>query len=315
MPAKIKARPPRGKPYATVPYPHDDGSVEVASVLYVSDCREFLHKQNQYGVKADLLFADPPFNIGQRYGGSESPFGDNLPPAEYYKFTREWVDLAARALRPGGSMFVHVPDEVAAQVAVYCQQAGLVRANWIILHQEFGQYNAQRFIRSKVHLHYFVKPPMKRRVWNVEDILVPSQRLLSGDKRTETATHGGMRPMLDVWSGPFLGRVQGNNAERWNPKVHPNQLPELYLARIIRCASKPGDVVCDPFLGSGTTAVVANALGRWFIGNDLLPAVMRSAIKRLQRGVVRDVAGTLVPSEESPDLETLPMFPANGEKR
>ena len=95
----------------------------------------------------------------------------------------------------------------------------------------------------------------------------------------------GLRVPLDVWYGPHWGRVQGNNKER--RKNHQNQIPEVYLERVIQACSNPGDLVLDPFLGSGTTCTVARALGRRSIGIEFSPASAESAFERIQNGPIR----------------------------
>lgn len=243
---------------------------------------------------ADLVFADPPFNFGAEY---DQHVNDNKPRREYEAWTEWWIRESVRVLRPGGSIFVHVPDQIVSVADRQLCILGLDRRNWIILHQEFGQYGESRFITSKVHLLYYVKPG-PRAVFNVEDVLEPSLRLRIGDKRTQTAKFKGMRPFLDVWYGPLLGRVQGNNEER--RKNHPNQLPEMYMSRILRTASNEGDTVLDPFLGSGTTGVVAVALKRKFVGFEASPKLAASAWERITKiGPKRDVHGQLWTGGES----------------
>jgi DNA modification methylase len=90
---------------------------------------------------------------------------------------------------------------------------------------------------------------------------------------------------MDVWYGPFWGRVQGNNKERRH--YHDNQLPEAYLERVVLCSSNEGDLVLDPFLGSGTTGVVAHALKRRFIGCEFSVQNGKNAYERMAAGPVR----------------------------
>jgi site-specific DNA-methyltransferase (adenine-specific) len=97
----------------------------------------------------------------------------------------------------------------------------------------------------------------------------------------------GMRVPMDVWYGKFWGRVQGNSKERRD--YHDNQLPEVYLARVVRSTSNAGNLVLDPFLGSGTTGVVAHALGRRFIGVEYSEKNAASAVERMRAGPIRDV--------------------------
>jgi len=248
----------------------------------------------------DCVFADPPFNIGQDYDPRDRK-ADRKPWDEYAEFTDAWIAAAVGLLRPGGAMFVHCADHFADLVSLRLKMAGLVRINWIIWHYRFGQYGETAFINSKAHLHYFIKPEgrgaKEKRTWNVQEMLEPSQRLLDGDKRVQQAKYGGHRPFFDVWYGDGLCRVQGNNDERTK---HPNQLPELYLARVIRCATNPGDLIFDSFLGSGTTSTVAIALGRNCYGCELVPEVAETAWKRTLAGPKRDVKGSLVSASSLP---------------
>ena len=205
--------------------------------LYVGDCVSVLSNLNAHGFAGSvpLIFSDPPFNIGRDYG--DEGVDDQLSAAAYQEFTRKWITQCVIALRPGGSMFVYVPDHVVAHVYVVLKARKMIPVNWLILHQRFGQYVESKFICSKNHLLYFAKPGVGR-TWNVREVLEPSERLLTGDKRIHTAKFKGYRPMFDCWMGENMGRVQGNNAER--RKRHDNQLPELLLARVIRCAQQSG---------------------------------------------------------------------------
>lgn len=92
---------------------------------------------------------------------------------------------------------------------------------------------------------------------------------------------------LDYWgeAEPFFGRVQGNNAER--RRLHDNQVPEKVMERVILSASSEKDWVFDPFTGSGTTATVARALKRNFVGCEISRQYARSAMERVKAGAVR----------------------------
>ena len=133
---------------------------------------------------------------------------------------------------------------------------------------------------SKVHALYFCKDP-NHRVWNPDAILEMSDRAsIYGDKRTmEKTSNKGMRVPMDVWYGKYWGRIQGNNSERRHG--HQNQIPEVYLERVILACSNEHDLVLDPFAGSGTTNTVARAHDRRSIGIEQSPVTAASAWDRI----------------------------------
>jgi len=258
--------------------------------LYVGDCRDVLASLPDKG-NVDLVFADPPFNWEVPYDG----WADGMPRRAYERFTFDWLDGCIECLAPHGSLWVNIPDDTAAEVVLHLKRRGLTMINWCIWHFRFGQNRNSSFIMSKVHALYFAKsagiqasgdqgikgkkqsgepqsldalmprspdasPP--GRIWNPNDILELSDRAsIYGDKRTmEKDDNKGLRVPMDVWYGKYWGRIQGNNKERRHN--HHNQIPEIYLERVIKACSNKNSLVLDPFCGSGTTSTVARALGR-----------------------------------------------------
>jgi len=256
-----------------------------AARVWVGDCRGILAALPEVKRSAlDVVFADPPFNWNRAY----DEWDDSMPREDYLKFTYDWLDLCVQGLRPGGAIWVNIPDDTAAEIVVHLKQRKMRMENWCIWHYRFGQNTNQRFINSKVHALYFVKPGGER-TWNPEAVLEPSDRASTyNDPRTYSKRDGmpaGKRVPMDVWYGKFWGRIQGNNKER--RQGHDNQLPEVYLARVLLSTSNPGDLVLDPFLGSGTTGVVAHALGRRFIGTEYSAANAKRAFERIEAGPIR----------------------------
>lgn len=250
-----------------------------ATDIYVGDNRKVLPQIEKGTV--DLVFADPPFNWDVKYG----KWQDNMPREEYLKFTREWLDACLSVLAPHGSVWVNIPDDTAAEIVVYLKAKKLTMINWCIWHFRFGQCRNTNFIVSKVHALYFAKDPAKR-IWNPEQVREPSDRATTyADARTRKTQTPGLRVPLDVWYGQYWGRIQGNNKER--RAKHENQIPEVYMDRVIRACSNEGDLVLDPFLGSGTTCTVAHALGRRSIGIEYSRAIAKSAYERIRSGPVR----------------------------
>ncbi|HZW07765.1 MAG TPA: site-specific DNA-methyltransferase [Phycisphaerales bacterium] len=268
--------------------------------VYIGDCREVLPRISDVAqAQVDLVFADPPFNWNRDYdrwkedGRSDAEYRtwqDGMPREDYLDFTYAWIDACVKALKPTGALFINIPDDTAAEIVCFLKghmpgrkpSRPMFMVNWCVWHYRFGQNRTESFINSKVHCLYFAPHP-SRRTWNPKAVLEPSDRATTYfDPRTQSKKDGmppGMRIPMDVWYGPYWGRIQGNNTERRGK--HDNQLPEAYLNRVVRCASNEGDLVLDPFLGSGTTGVVARALGRRFIGCEYSAANAQSAWTRV----------------------------------
>lgn len=280
--------------------------------VYLGDCRELLPRIPEVArAEVDLVFADPPFNWNRDYdrfkdapptdadSAEYKTWQDGMAREDYLDFTYGWIDACIKGLKPTGSIFINIPDDTAAEIVCFlkghaekkpCRPMFMV--NWCVWHYRFGQNRTDSFINSKVHCLYFSPDPAKR-VWNPGEVLEPSDRATTYfDPRTQSKKDGmppGMRLPMDVWYGPYWGRVQGNNGERRGK--HDNQLPEAYLNRVIRCASDEGMLVLDPFLGSGTTGVVARELKRRFIGCEYSAANAQSAWTRVvDLGVARPLS-------------------------
>ena len=218
---------------------------------------------------ADLIFADPPFNIGYKY----DKYKDKLKKGKYIAWTKDWMTVCTKVLRPDGSFYIAIGDEYAADVKIIADELELILRNWIVWHYTFGQQSKNKFARSHTHIFYFVKDK-KNFTFNDYAVRIPSDRqLLYNDKRANPA---GKMPD-DVWNG--YSRVCGTFKERlgW----HPCQMPENLLKRIIAVSSNPSDCVLDPFSGSGTTLAAAYQLGRNYVGIDISEKYVKNAEKRL----------------------------------
>jgi site-specific DNA-methyltransferase (adenine-specific) len=278
--------------------------------LYVGDCRDLLARLPDRG-EVDLIFADPPFNWDVPY----DQWRDGMPRADYERFTFDWLDACVEALAPYGSLWVNIPDDTAAEAVVHLKRRGLSMINWCIWHFRFGQHRDTSFILSKVHVLYFARDP-DRRTWKPDRILEPSDRAsVYFDPRTlAKGANKGLRVPMDVWYGKYWGRIQGNNKERRHQ--HHNQIPEVYLQRVILACSNEGDLVLDPFLGSGTTCTVARALGRRSIGIEYSAVNAESAWERITTvGMVRKGAGLgqssaiVTPRRKRPEGYEAPLSP------
>ena len=218
-----------------------------------------------------LCFADPPFNIGYHY----DTYVDSRPPDDYVSWCSQWMSQVHRLLTPTGTFWLAIGDDYAAELKIASQQAGFHFRQWCIWHYTFGVNCKRKFTRSHTHLLHFTKNA-KQFTFNHDDpdLRVPSARQTKyNDKR---AAANGRLPD-DVWAFP---RVCGTHAERAG--FHGCQMPEQLLARIVRASSSPGDVVLDPFAGSGSTLRVAKHLGRDAIGIEMSEDYVVAARKRLE---------------------------------
>lgn len=258
-------------------------SVDGRAVIYRSGAIPLLTHLRETRRKFHLIFADPPFNIGRDYGVGVR---DDLPVNEYAEWTCRWLDSAISVLAPDGALWVNVYDNIAAEIVVHMKRRGLLMPRWVIWHYRFGQCQAGNFIQSHQHGLLFCRDP--KRI-DISEVLEPSDRAsVYGDSRTRNKKKGvdGMRPPLDVWQGEGFSRITGNNSERWKsrqrPNGHDNQLPIRYLKRVITSLTRKGESVLDPFVGSGTTVLVAHTLGRVAVGGDLSVPNAASAVQRVR---------------------------------
>jgi DNA modification methylase len=217
----------------------------------------------------DLAFADPPYNIGYVY----DKYQDDRPDDEYVDWCRQWMAACQRVLTPTGSFYIAIGDDFAAQVRLLGRELGLHLRNWIIWYYTFGQNTKNKFCRSHTHIFYFAKDP-RRFTFNDRALRFPSAR--HTEYQDLRANPLGRLPD-DVWDE--FPRVCGTFKER--DGFHGCQLPEALLMRIVLASSNPGDVVLDPFVGSGTTVVAAKRLGRRYVGIDISAEYVKRTKQRL----------------------------------
>ncbi len=235
--------------------------------IICGDCIEVLSQIDE--PFADLIFADPPFNIGYKY----DKYYDKVKKKNYIAWTKEWMTICKRVLKSHGSFYIAIGDDYAANVKIIGDDLGLVMRNWIIWHYTFGQQTKNKFARAHTHIFYFVNDP-KNFTFNDHAVRVPSDRqLIYNDKRANPI---GKMPD-DVWNGD--SRVCGTFKERagW----HPCQMPENLLKRIIAVSSNLEDCVLDPFSGSGTTAAAAFQMGRNYVAIEISETYAKYSNERL----------------------------------
>jgi DNA modification methylase len=283
--------------------------------VHQGDCVELMRRVDTGTV--DLVFADPPFNIGYEY----DQYDDRREDEAYLSWTQSWMTEVHRVLRPTGTFWLAIGDEYAAELKLIAQRSvGLSCRSWVIWYYTFGVNCVRGFSRSHTHLLHFVKDANDF-TFNSEN---PTVRVLSARQMVYADGRANPKGRLpdntwfyrpqdipngflsnhDAW---YFARVAGTFKERQG--FHGCQMPEQLLGRIVRVSSNPGDLVLDPFAGSGTTLAVAKKLGRQWIGIELSTDYVRKISKRLKNTLAGDsLDGPLDPLRSAPKT-------ADGRKR
>lgn len=247
----------------------------------------------------DLAVADPPYGIN--WPGYDK-YRDNLRGAAFTKWCATWFAQLHRVLRPHGSFWLAIGDEHVSELDVLAKERfGFYKRSHVIWTYSFGVACSKNFSRSHTHWLYFTKHKTKFH-FDTEAIRVPSARQLKyNDKRGNPkgklpdntwVLHPDklaecFQPSRDTWlesriCGTFKERQ--HRGETGKRKTVP-QMPIGIMERIVLACSKPGDLVLDPFLGTGTTGVAAVMHGRNFWGCDLSRNYVRQSNKRIEEAV------------------------------
>ncbi|MDX7951062.1 site-specific DNA-methyltransferase [Lichenihabitans sp. Uapishka_5] len=241
----------------------------------LGDCIESLRAMPPESV--DLVFADPPYNLqleGQLSRPDQSVVDavdddwDKFASfADYDRFTRDWLAAARRVMKPDATLFVIGSYHNIFRVGATLQDLGFWILNDIVWLKAnpMPNFRGRRFTNAHETLIWASKSPeAKRYTFNYE-------ALKAGNEDSQ---------MRSDWLFPLCtGRERLKNED--GRKVHPTQKPEALLARVILSATHPGDVVLDPFFGTGTTGAVAKRLGRDFVGLERDPGYAAAAQARI----------------------------------
>lgn len=211
----------------------------------------------------NLLIADPPYNLGKDYGNNR----DMKAWHEYEGFTREWLSEAIRLMNQTGSLYVFMGVRFISKLfAILEDECGLTFNSWITWHYTQGMGRKVGFSPRHEDILYFTKSDQF--TFNLDAIRIPQKYFRKRNNMT------GANPG-DVWQ---FSHVHYCSAER---EQHPTQKPEALMERMILTSSNEGELVLDPFVGSGTTCRVASILGRKWIGIDVNPAYIALSEKRI----------------------------------
>ncbi len=223
----------------------------------------------------DLIFADPPYNIGKRFGDSL----DRWPSDDAYAdWCYEWIDLCLKKLKPSGSIYLMTSTQAMPHLDLYLRKRVTILSR-IVWHYDSSGVQARRYYGSMYEPILFGVKDADHYVFNADDIRVEARtgatRKLIDYRKAVPTQYNTTKVPGNVW---FFPRVRYRMDEY---EEHPSQKPEALMERIIRASSRPGDVVLDPFSGTFTTCAVAQKLGRRSIGIEREPAYIEIGLRRL----------------------------------
>lgn len=210
----------------------------------------------------DLVFADPPFNLGKTYS---SKINDTLEERDYVGWSKRWITEAVRLLKPGGAFFLYNLPKWSLRLGEFLGNL-LTFRHWIAINMTYRLPIQGRLYPSHYSLLYFVKGP-KPAIFHPDRLPIETCRHCGGEKHDYGGYKNKMNPrgvnLSDVWDD--IPPVRHSKYKRRKA----NELSLKLLDRVVAMASDPGSVVFDPFGGSGTTYVVAELLDRRWVGIEL----------------------------------------------
>ena len=225
----------------------------------------------------DLVFADPPYNLqlkgelhrpnNSRVDGVEEDWDRFASLAEYDEFTRAWLTAARRVLKPDGALWTIGSYHNIHRLGAALQDLGFWLLNEVVWRKSnpMPNFRGRRFTNAHETLIWAARSETSRYVFNYDAL---------------KALNDGLQMRSD-WLLPVCGGAERLREGR--RKLHPTQKPEALLHRVILASSRPGDIVLDPFFGTGTTGAVARRLRRRWIGIERDEAYAAAAEERIRR--------------------------------
>lgn len=246
----------------------------ILNTIINDDCIKTMNKMEANSV--DLIFADPPYNLqlgdnltrpdNSSVAGVYEEWDNFESLAAYDNYTKEWLKAARRVLKEDGSIWVIGSYHNLFRVGYILQDMGFWILNDIIWNKvnPMPNFKGTRFTNAHETLIWAIKNSKAKYTFNYE-----AMKALNEDTQ-----------MRSTWEIPLCTGKERLKGEDGN-KLHPTQKPEALLYRVIMASSKVGDVVLDPFFGTGTTGAVAKKLGRNFIGIEKNAEYVKGAQARI----------------------------------
>jgi len=238
-------------------------------IVHIIDCIKGMNRlPHEY---ADLVFADPPYNLGVDYGNGASSDRHDA----YYDWCVEWYRAIERILKPSGAFYLMQYPEQCAYLLPRLRALRFTLQRWIVWHYptNIGQSpgNWTRSHRAILFLTKGDKPAYFDGLADPQPYRNPTDKRIQENLKTRP----GVVP-YDVWLDYNLVKNVSDDKTSW-----PNQIPVALVERIVKVSCPPNGIVCDPFMGSGTTAVASAKNGRRWIGFDTMVESKTETEKRL----------------------------------
>lgn len=236
--------------------------------IYLGDCLEYMKTLPSECV--DLIVTDPPFNIGKKY----ESYADNLGFEEYIEWCKQWLDECIRILKTDGSLYLFNYPENNAYLKIYLDKKLQFR-RWLTWHYHTNTGHSKRnYTRTQHSILFYTKSD--NYVFNKEAVAQPYKN--PTDKRIQKLIAQGRNG-----TGPydtFIFNIVKNVSKE--KTEHIAQLPLALVEIFVRASSKKGQMVFDPFMGSGTTAVAAKRNGRNYLGCEISKKYWKIIDQRLK---------------------------------
>lgn len=245
------------------------------SMVILGDCIDVLSRMKEQSV--DLIFADPPYNLGKDFGNNSDNWSDRK---NYLEWCYRWIDECFRVLKNDGTFYIMNSTQNIPYISVYLQENYCVVNDIVWAYDSSGVQSKKKFGSLYEPIIMATKSEKAKYTFNYEDILVEAKtgakRGLIDYRKNPPQPYNTKKVPGNVWE---FSRVRYKMEEYEN---HPSQKPTILLERIIRASSNVGEVVLDPFGGTFSTCSVAHRLGRKTIGIDVNKEYFKIGIRRTE---------------------------------
>lgn len=251
-----------------------NGLKNATTQIYCGDCKQVLVDHVENG-SVQLIFADPPYNIGKTFG----EFRDKWPSDRAYAdWCYEWLDICLSKLASNGSMYIMTSTQAMPYLDLWLRERCSVLSR-IVWHYDSSGVQAKKYFGSMYEPILFCVKDAKNYTFNAKEIEIEARtgsvRKLIDYRKPEPTPYNTSKVPGNAW---YFSRVRYRMAEY---EEHPSQKPEKLLERIIRASSNEGDLVLDPFAGTFTTCAVAQRLQRRSVGIEQNTAYFKIGARRL----------------------------------